>query len=124
MPRLWQGAAGAAPAWIGEADVVKASEEDLAVMGLDEGALRAAMGAAAVLVVTRGPRAARAIGRSGEVRAAPRYVAAGRALGAGDAFTAGMLDVLLRDGGEGDAALWERALRRGNALARRCVTRG
>ncbi len=117
-PRLWRGRGGA-PAWIAEAGVVKVSEEDLAVMGLAEGALRAAMGAEAVLVVTAGPRAARAIGPFGEVTAAPRPVAgAGAAMGAGDAFTAGVLDVLLREGCEGEGC-WERALRRGNALARR-----
>ena len=74
-PRLWQGRGGA-PAWIAEADVVKASEEELAAMGLDEGALRAAMGAEAVLVVTAGPRAARAIGPFG--RGAGGAAAGGR----------------------------------------------
>lgn len=121
-PRLWQGRGGA-PAWIAEAGVVKASEEDLAAMGLDERAMRAAMGPKAVLVVTAGPRAARAIGPFGEVRAAPRPAKAeGRAVGAGDAFTAGVLDVLLREGGGDDR--WERALRRGHALARPRVIAG
>ena len=120
-PRLWQGRGGA-PAWVADAGVVKASEEDLAAMGLDERAMRAAMGPEAVLVVTAGPRTARAIGPFGEGRAVPRPAKAkGRAIGAGDAFTAGVLDVLLREGG-GDR--WEGALRRGHVLARPRVIAG
>jgi sugar/nucleoside kinase (ribokinase family) len=116
-PRLWQGRGGA-PAWIAEADVVKGSEEDLAALGLDARALRAAMGPSSVLVVTDGPRAAWAFAPFGEVRVAPRAVkGAGRAIGAGDAFTAGVLDVLLREEEDG-ATRWARALYRGHALAR------
>jgi 2-dehydro-3-deoxygluconokinase len=123
-PRFFRGRGAAElPAWLGDADVVKASEEDLAVMDLGEARLRAAMRPSAVLVVTAGPREARALGPFGEARRAPAKTLAGSALGAGDAFTAGMLDVLLRGPAAG-AALWDRALGRGHALAQRVVRGG
>ena len=122
-PRLWRGTEPLPPpAWIGEADLVKASEDDLAAMALDEPALRRAMRPSAVLVVTAGPGAARAVGPFGAVHRAPASVVRGSALGAGDAFTVGILDAVLRGAGT-DAAFWEGALRRGHALARRRVTR-
>lgn len=124
-PLLWRGSR-ATPAWLGEADVIKASEDDLTAMGLDESALRAAMRATAVLVVTAGPRPARALGSFGEVRRAPTSKARGSAMGAGDAFTAGILDALLRAGDaplSDDGAFWDRALSRGHALARRTLAR-
>jgi sugar/nucleoside kinase (ribokinase family) len=115
-PRFWKGQRAAGPdawlAWLGEADVVKASEEDLAILRLRAPSLRARMRAEAVLVVTAGPRPARAEGPFGIVEvSAPRRTPAST-LGAGDAFTAGLLDALLRN----DA--WERALRSGHASAR------
>ena len=120
-PRFFRGRGEAElPGWIGEADVVKASEEDLAVMQLGEDRLRAAMRPDAVLVLTAGPREARALGAFGEVRRAPAKSLRTSAWGAGDAFTAGILDVLLRDGA-GGAFFWERALVRGHALAQRVV---
>ena len=122
-PRVWRGRAGAPlPAWIGDADVIKASADDLEVMGLAEATLRAAMRPPAVLVVTSGPGATRARGPFGEIERAPVPIAGGGAMGAGDAFVAGLCDALLRGGGA-DAAWWERALRRGHALARRRVGR-
>jgi 2-dehydro-3-deoxygluconokinase len=124
-PLLWRGRS-ATPAWLVEADVIKASEPDLAAMGIDEAALRALMRASAVLVVTAGPRPARAIGSFGEVRRAPASRAHGSAMGAGDAFAAGLLDAMLRAGDaslEDDGAFWSRALSRGHALARRTLAR-
>jgi 2-dehydro-3-deoxygluconokinase len=123
-PRLWSGrAAEPPPAWLEDADLIKASEDDLAAMGLDEDALRRVMRPSAVLVVTAGPRTARATGGFGVVRREPASIARGSALGAGDAFTVGILETVLRGAGT-DAAFWEGALRRGHALARRRVTPG
>jgi sugar/nucleoside kinase (ribokinase family) len=124
-PRPWRGRPlTSPPAWLDQVTVIKASEEDLAALGLRESTLRAALDPSAVLVVTAGARAARASGPFGAVTRAP-IPREGSALGAGDAFTAGLCDALLR-GGDGAAALdrafWERALRRGHGLARRRVT--
>lgn len=121
-PRLWRGrAAGAALDLLGEADVVKASADDLATMGLTAEQARGRMRDDAVLVLTAGEGAASATGRFGEVTRAPRALEAVDTMGAGDAFSAGMLLELLdaAPGEDGDPrALWDRALRRGHALAR------
>jgi 2-dehydro-3-deoxygluconokinase len=121
-PRLWRGSEGGPPpSWLGDADVVKASEEDLAAIGIRDADLRAALRASAVLMVTAGAGVTRATGPFGEVRCAPvSVVAGGTALGAGDAFLAGVVDAVLRGGGV-DAGFWSRALRRGHVLARRRV---
>jgi sugar/nucleoside kinase (ribokinase family) len=121
-PRFWKGRTAAAleawRAWLGEADVVKASEEDLAILRLPAPTLRAWMRERGVLVITAGPRPARAEGPFGCVEvSAPRRTKDASALGAGDAFTAGLLDALLRDDGN-DRAAWEHGLRRGHASAR------
>jgi len=118
-PRMWRGReATPPPAWLGEADLVKASEDDLEAMALDDDALQRVMRPSAVLVVTAGPGPARALGPFGAVERGPASAATGSALGAGDAFTVGLLDAVLRGVGS-DAAFWEGALRRGHALARR-----
>ncbi|MFT3768055.1 MAG: PfkB family carbohydrate kinase [Minicystis sp.] len=121
-PRAWRDReSGPAFAVIGEADVVKASADDLTVLGLGaDGAarMRARMRRGAVLVTTAGAGAARAIGRFGEVVRAGGRPIAGEPLGAGDAFTAGMLLELLGSEPFDEAASWDRALRRGHALAR------
>lgn len=121
-PRLWQGRdPGAALEVLPQADVVKASADDLATMGIDAAQARARMRDDAVLVLTAGAGAASATGSFGEVTCAPRALEITDALGAGDAFSAGMLLTLLDAPTGGDAdprALWDRALRRGHALAR------
>ncbi len=123
-PRLWRGRAPAPPpAWLGEADLVKASEDDLLAMGFDETALRQIMRPSSVLVVTAGPRPARAVGDFGAVASEPAPVVGGSAMGAGDAFTVGLVDSVLRGAGS-DGTFWQGALRRGHALARRRVTPG
>jgi fructokinase len=101
--------------------VIKASEEDLAAMSLAEPTLRSALRPEATLVITAGPRAVRAVGAFSEVSRAPRAVEAASAVGAGDAFTAGVLAELLAAGDEAGPAFWARAIRRGQALARRQV---
>lgn len=117
-PRVWRGRdAGVVMEVVGEADVVKASEEDLRVLGVDETFLRGEMRGNAVLVVTAGAGAARAMGGFGEVAREPVGVLTGDALGAGDAFTAGMVLSLLRAGALEEGAVWESALRQGHAAA-------
>jgi sugar/nucleoside kinase (ribokinase family) len=122
-PRFWKGRPAAAleawRAWLGEADVVKASEEDLAILRLPAPSLRARMRARGVLVITAGPRPAHAVGPFGCVEvSAPRRTRNVPALGAGDAFTAGLLHAMLRDGGNDDRGAWERSLQSGHASAR------
>jgi sugar/nucleoside kinase (ribokinase family) len=113
-PRFWKGRhAAGLEAWLGDVDVVKGSEEDLATLRLGASTLRGWMRRRGVLVLTAGPRPARAEGPFGSVEVrAPRPVER-TALGAGDAFTAGFLDALLRDG-----AAWDGALSCGHACAR------
>jgi sugar/nucleoside kinase (ribokinase family) len=102
-----------------EADVVRCSAEDLAVLGLDVATVRAALRRTAVLVVSNGTRSAWATGPFGEIAQAPRGPAVFRPTGAGDAFTAALCAELVRAGnaGENRIELWERALERGHAAA-------
>lgn len=118
-PRVWRGR-DATPALevIAESDVVKASADDLAVLGLGVDTLMAAMRRRAVLVTTAGPGPARAVGAFGEVTRAPGRTLAGDPLGAGDAFTAGLLIELLRERDPHDTTTWDHALRRAHTLAR------
>ena len=58
-----------------EADVVRCSTADLAVLKIDAAAVRAAMRKSAVLVLTDGAGAARATGPFGEIIRAPQIVA-------------------------------------------------
>ncbi len=107
----------------GRAALVRASEDDLRSMGLPLtlDAL-AGLAPAAVAILTRGASGAEArVG--GETLWAPaRSVAVVETTGAGDAFTAGILASLARDGvGPAhpaflDAARWERALAIGHGL--------
>jgi len=109
--------------------VVKASERDLAAIAgkrgmswLDEHAKHATW------VLTRGENGAAAVGRHGQVTAPTKRVRCIDATGAGDAFVAGMLAVLLRSGGKAgssafdDPKLWTRALEVGHALAAKAVS--
>jgi sugar/nucleoside kinase (ribokinase family) len=111
-PRMWRGRdAGEALAVVAEADVVKASVDDAAVLGLGEpvGALRAILREDAALLLTAGPAGARAVGSFGDIVGATPRLHEGRALGAGDAFTAGAIAALL-SARPGDAAGWARVL--------------
>jgi sugar/nucleoside kinase (ribokinase family) len=118
-PLLWAGRdASACDGVIGAADLVKGSAGDLAVMGLSPEALRARMRRDAILVVTDGAAAARAIGSFGEIARVPEPLAVLDTTGAGDAFTARLAADLLGAGERGDASFWEGALRRGHAAAR------
>jgi sugar/nucleoside kinase (ribokinase family) len=105
-----------------EADVVRLSAEDLAVLGVGVAMVHEALRPSAVLVVTDHAGLARATGPFGEV-APPR--APRRALPGitgprhgSDALTAAICAELVRAGepGEDRIELWERALERGRAL--------
>jgi fructokinase len=83
-------------------DLVKVSDEDLALLHPGEPAADVARawirsGPAAV-VVTRGPRGALGLTPDGEVEVAGEAVEVVDTVGAGDAFTSGLLDALARRG--------------------------
>jgi 2-dehydro-3-deoxygluconokinase len=94
-----------------EADVVRCSTADLAVLGLDVDLVRAAMRKTAILVGGNALGDAWAIGPFGEV-VEKRGAAASRPLGGGDALTASICAELAR-AGEAHEELWARALRGG-----------
>jgi fructokinase len=118
-------------------DVVKTSDEDLAVVypgaSLDEGARRIlALGPAAV-VVTQGAAGAMCYTHDDVVRVPGFGVAVVDTIGAGDSFLATLLEGLLRTGGLGGAgteslstatrAGWYAVLSRANAAAAITVSR-
>jgi fructokinase len=76
-------------------DVVKVSDDDLALLFPDEStetiAARWADTGPALVVVTRGPDGAVGFGRTGRIEVPGRPVAVVDTVGAGDAFTAGLL---------------------------------
>jgi 2-dehydro-3-deoxygluconokinase len=100
-----------------EADVVRCSVADLAVLGVELGALERSMRRGAVLVKVDGAGGARATGPFGDVVHAPEPVR--WEAGAGDVFTAAICAELARAGhpGEDRADVWLRALQRGHAAA-------
>lgn len=132
-PRMWLRAGrGASTASVRgflrllhQADLVKCSVADLAVLGTTASALRAQLRAGATLVVTDGTREARMFGPFGERAVPPRPVRVIDPTGAGDAFCAGMLAALVWQEREawGDAALVLRAVVRGHEVARTWLRR-
>lgn len=106
-----------------EADVVRCSAEDLAVLGLNAASVRTALRDSAVLVGSNGMGGAWATGPFGEIAQAAQRSAVPRPVGAGDVFTAGICAELARAGdlGEGRIEVWQRALQRGQAAV---VARG
>jgi 2-dehydro-3-deoxygluconokinase len=94
-----------------EADVVRCSSADLAVLGLDVEQVRAAMRKAAIFVGGNALGDAWATGPFGEV-VEKRGGAASGLLGGGDALTASICAELAR-AGEAREDLWARALRGG-----------
>jgi sugar/nucleoside kinase (ribokinase family) len=123
-PRFWRAGGEPPGAILRAAGLVKCSALDLVALGLGRGAqaigaLRRRMSPSATLVVTDGLRPARALGPWGEIARAPRPIRAARAMGAGDAFSAGVIAELLASrGGARDERLWRRALDRGHRAAR------
>jgi sugar/nucleoside kinase (ribokinase family) len=101
------------------ADVIRCSTDDLALLACDVAAVQGALREGGVLMVSDGPRPTRAFGPFGVLERAPDHAEVLDPTGAGDALSAGVLAELC--GAEGswrEAALWERAIDRGHALAR------
>lgn len=88
--------------WVGLADLVRASEEDLAWMHPGQALGHVARHwrglGPALVVVTRGPDGVYALGPAGEIELAAPPVEPVDTVGAGDAFTAGLLAALQRAG--------------------------
>lgn len=126
-PRLWAGdALGRADPrrLFAVVDVLKVSEDDLRLLGLsDPRDITPVLRPEALVVATFGAAKTRALGPFGEVRAGGPTLAVESAIGAGDAFVAGMLSVLAREGHATrlDRATIERAIQRGNEVARRSL---
>jgi fructokinase len=118
---------------VARADLVKASDADLAALGATTAprgeAWLARHAPRASWLLTYGARGAAAIGAHGEVRAASRRVRCVDATGAGDAFIAGSLAALVaaraRPGNAAwrDAEVWTSALRVGHIVGAKAVTR-
>jgi fructokinase len=131
-PHLWPDAdlmRKAASTLAGHAAVVKGSEKDLAALAgkrgvswLEEHAKQATW------VLTRGENGAACVGAHGQVNAPTKRVRCIDATGAGDAFTAGVVAVLVRAGAKPggpewkDGKLWQRALEIGHALGAKAVS--
>jgi fructokinase len=91
---------GALERWLTRADIVKASQEDLAWLYPGQAPAQVAhawrAGGAALVVVTRGGDGVFAAGPSGEVELAAQPVDLVDTVGAGDAFMSGLLAALDR----------------------------
>lgn len=113
----------AAQKLVAGADVVKASERDLATLAGKRGvSWLEAHAKGATWLLTRAEAGAAAVGSFGQVSAPTRRVRAVDASGAGDAFVAGVVASLLR-GGEGlaDGRAVQRALEIGQAMGAKAV---
>jgi sugar/nucleoside kinase (ribokinase family) len=123
-PRLWTSEVRARVdprELFAEADVLKVSEDDLRVLGAAETRDPSVLVRPdAIVVSTHGPRPAHARGPFGEVSAGGSALEIESAIGAGDAFVAGFLSLLAREKGASvrSRETIERALRRGNEVAR------
>jgi sugar/nucleoside kinase (ribokinase family) len=114
---LWAGHDGRAiRSILREADVVRLSTDDAAVLGVDPDTVRALTRPRAVLVMSRGADDAWATGPFGHVVRPSRAAGAWVPQSVPDAFTTEICEALARAGEPGDdrAALWERALERGH----------
>ncbi len=118
---VWNGRdSRAIRALLKEVDVARFSVEDLRALFLDEATVRGLLRPSAVLLLRTGTGETLATGPFGEIAWGGRGEGALlRAIGAGDRFTAGVCAELARAGnpGEHSVAVWERALRRGDAAA-------
>ena len=101
-----------------EVDVLKTSDDDLRVLGFSTPLdLAKKLRADAMLVVTHGAKGATAIGPFGEIVSATEALAVENTIGAGDAFVAGLLSVLVQDPSGRDRATARAAIERGNKTA-------
>ncbi|MDI1446556.1 PfkB family carbohydrate kinase [Polyangium sp. 6x1] len=126
-PRLWAGDAlrRTDPRRLfAAASVLKVSEDDLRLLGVsDPQDLAPLLRPDTIVVATFGAATTRALGPFGEVRAGGPALAVESAIGAGDAFVAGLLSVLAREGRAAlrDRDTIERAIQHGNEIARRSL---
>lgn len=111
------------------AAVVKASEADLEALAGKRGVSWLEQNAKhATWVLTRGENGAAAVGTHGQATAKTKRVRVVDATGAGDAFTAGVVAVLLGAGTKPSSAswkdpkLWTRAMEMGHQLGAKAVT--
>lgn len=116
-------------ALVKSADVVRASEDDLGALAGKRGLSWLEEHAkGAVWVLTRGENGAAALGPHGQVTAPTKRVRCADATGAGDAFTAGIVAVLVMAGARPgtaawkDSKLWTRALEFGHLLGAKAVS--
>ncbi len=133
-PHLWatrKDMVAAVEALAPHASVIKASADDLAALGTEGKALTLLRKCApeATIIVTRGEGTAAAMGAFGEVALAARRAPCVDATGAGDAFIAGTLAVLVKHNARpkvrvwDSRALWERALDVGHRMGQKAVSR-
>jgi fructokinase len=131
-PHLWADAEAmraAVAELAGRAAVVKGSESDLAALAGKRGMSwleRHAKGATWVL--TRGENGAACVGPHGQVTFPTKRVRCVDATGAGDAFVAGLLAVLVRSGAKAgtpafaEPKLWSRGMEVGHILGAKAVS--
>lgn len=131
-PHLWEDAdamRAATAELAARAALVKASEKDLAAVAGKRGISWLEEHAkGATWVLTRGENGAAAVGPHGQSNAPTKRVRCVDATGAGDAFVAGVLAVLVRAGAKPGSAewkdpkLWTRALEVGHQLGAKVVS--
>jgi fructokinase len=114
---------------VAKADVVKASDGDLEALAGKRGISWLESHAKhATWLLTRGENGAAAVGKHGEVTAPTKRVRCIDAVGAGDAFLAGALAVLVSADASpksalwSDAKLWSRALEAGHLMGAKAVS--
>ena len=93
-PRAWRGVRGRRAelrAMLGRATWVKASDDDLRVLGLAPTRDALGLSASATLIVTRGAQALSLVSAGGEVRIRPPRAPVCASIGAGDAFSAALV---------------------------------
>jgi fructokinase len=112
-----------------QATIVKASNGDLAAVAGKRGMSWLEEHAkGGTWILTRGDNGAAAVGAHGQVTAPTKRVRCIDATGAGDAFLAGVLAVVVRSGAKpgtsafADAKLWSRALEVGHILGAKAVS--
>lgn len=108
-----------------EADVVRFSTADLAVLGMDAHEVRSKLRPTAIFLTSNPSGITWVTGPFGELTCAPKSLDTILPRGAGDAFTAALCGELARKGdlAENQIALWDRALRQGLAAACNAGTR-
>lgn len=117
-----------AAALVGRAQIVKASEADLGALAGKRGISWLEQHAkGATWILTRGENGAAAVGAHGQVTSPTKRVRCIDATGAGDAFLAGVLAVLVASKGKvgdpswKDAKMWTRALEVGHIMGAKAV---